>query len=62
MLAGSAERPIKNAHSAETTPAKTTYQQISHGSPPPSLSSAVAMMGVIPEAKMPEFFILNFCF
>ena len=42
------------ALSAETTPANTTYMQICQGSPPPDFSSAVAMMGVMPEAKMPE--------
>ena len=34
--------------------ANSTYRQISQGWPPPLLSRAVAMMGVMPEAKMPE--------
>ena len=42
------------AEIAETTPANTTYQAICHGWPPPDLSSAVATIGVMPEAKMPE--------
>ena len=47
-------RPISHAHSADTRPANSTYRQISQGWPPPLLSRAVAMMGVMPEAKMPE--------
>ncbi|MBC7480615.1 MAG: hypothetical protein H7337_01555 [Rhizobacter sp.] len=42
------------AQIADTTPANSTYRQICHGSPPPDFSSAVAMIGVMPDAKMPE--------
>jgi len=47
-------RPIHQAESALTTPAKTVYAQINHGAPLPCLSSAVATMGVMPLEKMPE--------
>ena len=47
-------RPISHTHSADTTPENNTYRQISYGWPLPVLSRAVAMIGVMPEAKMPE--------
>ena len=53
------ERPIIQAHSADTTPENSTYMQICHGSPPPDLSRAVAMIGVMPDAKMPENWYTN---
>jgi hypothetical protein len=42
------------AHKAETRPANRTYRQISQGEPSPALIRLVAMMGVMPAAKMPE--------
>lgn len=47
-------RPMSMAEIIETSAAKTTYPHTYHGCPPFIWTSQAAIIGVMPEAKMPE--------